>query len=206
MKTISLATKIALLVALMGLSSVAFANPTANLNKLLTNTKSMTASFSQTTKGGTSSQTFSGVMSVQRPNQFRWETKSPAEQLIVANGSTLWIYDKDLAQVTRQSTSNQVGETPALLLSGNPDQIAKSFTVTQPKAGTNYYVLTPKSSNANFKNLSVSFNGGRPVMMVLNDNLGQTTVIRFSNIKMNQSIAKSQFEFTPPAGVDVIEQ
>lgn len=206
MKTISLATKIALLVALMGLSSVAFANPTANLNKLLTNTKSMTASFSQTTKGGASSKTFSGVMSVQRPNQFRWETKSPAEQLIVANGSTLWIYDKDLAQVTRQSTSNQVGETPALLLSGNPDQIAKSFTVTQPKAGTNYYVLTPKSSNANFKNLSVSFNGGRPVMMVLNDNLGQTTVIRFSNIKMNQSIAKSQFEFTPPAGVDVIEQ
>lgn len=187
------------------LSNPAFANPTANLGKLLANTKSMTASFSQTTKGA-NSQTFSGTMAVERPNKFRWHTTSPSEQLIVASGSTLWIYDKDLAQATRQSTANQVGDTPALLLSGNPTQIGKNFTVKQPQAGKNYYVLTPKSANANFKSLSISFNGGRPVMMVLNDNLGQTTTIRFSNIAMNGKIAGSQFSFTPPKGVDVIEQ
>lgn len=187
-------------------SGTAVANPSANLNKLLTNAKSMSANFSQSTSGAGRAQNFSGTMAVQRPNQFRWETKSPAEQLIVASGNTMWIYDKDLAQATRQSTSNQVGETPALLLSGNPAQIANSFTVTQPKAGKNYYVLKPKSGNANFKDLSISFNGGKPVMMVLNDNLGQTTVIRFSNISMNKSLPASRFSFTPPAGVDVIAQ
>ncbi len=175
------------------------------LNKLLTNTKSMTANFSQTTKGA-SSGTFTGSMSVQRPNNFRWETKSPSQQLIVANGSSMWIYDKDLEQVTKQAVDSQVGNTPALLLSGDPSKIDKNFKITQPYDNKNYYVLYPKSSDASFKNLSVSFSGGKPVMMVLNDTLGQTTSIKFSGIKLNPSINSSQFKFTPPKGVDVINQ
>ena len=182
------------------------------LNKLLTNTKSMTASFTQNTKGASSGQlssgngNFSGVMSVQRPNNFRWETKSPSEQLIVANGSSLWIYDKDLEQATKQNVDAQIGNTPALLLSGDPNKIDQNFKITQPYADKNYYVLYPKSGSASFKSLSMSFSGGKPVMMVLNDSLGQTTTIKFSAIKMNPSINSSQFKFTPPKGVDVINQ
>lgn len=187
-------------------ATVSQADATKSLNRLLGNVKSMSANFSQKTRAGNKTSNFSGTMSVQRPNQFRWETKSPAEQLIVANGSTLWIYDKDLQQVTKQSVNNQVGETPALLLSGDVNQINRSFSVSQPYSNKNYFVLTPKSANANFKNVSISFNGGRPVMMVLNDNLGQETSIRFSNITMNKKIAASQFDFKPPAGVDVISQ
>ena len=175
------------------------------LNKLLTNTKSMTANFSQTTKGA-SSGTFKGSMSVQRPNNFRWETKSPSQQLIVANGSSMWVYDKDLEQATKQAVDSQVGNTPALLLSGDPTKIDKNFKITQPYDNKNYYVLYPKSSDASFKNLSISFNGGKPVMMVLNDTLGQTTSIKFNGIKLNPSISSSQFKFTPPKGVDVINQ
>lgn len=194
------------LLGLVVMAGTAYANPAVNLNKLLSNTKAMSANFSQTTQNSGKAATFSGSMSVQRPNRFRWETKSPAEQLIVANGNTMWVYDKDLAQATRQSTNNQVGETPALLLSGNPEQIAKNFHVEQPKAGKNYYILKPKSNNANFRDLSISFNGGKPVMMVLNDNLGQTTTIRFSNVSINPALPTGHFEFTPPANTDVIEQ
>lgn len=175
------------------------------LNSLLANTKSMSANFTQTTKGAKSG-TFKGSMSVQRPNNFRWETKSPSEQLIVANGNMLWVYDKDLEQATKQSVDNQVGNTPALLLSGDPSKIDKNFKITQPYSNKNYYVLYPKSGDANFKNLSISFNGGKPVMMVLNDSLGQTTSIKFSNIKLNPSISAAQFKFIPPKGVDVINQ
>ena len=96
------------------------------LNRLLTNTKSMSADFSQTTKGANSG-TFKGSMSVQRPNNFRWETKSPSQQLIVANGSTMWVYDKDLEQATKQTVDSQVGNTPALLLSGDPNKIAHAI-------------------------------------------------------------------------------
>lgn len=177
-----------------------------NLNTLLVNVKSMTANFSQTTKGGKMNRTFKGTMAVQRPNQFRWHTTGSAEQLVVANGNTLWIYDKDLAQATKQSVSNQVGDTPALLLSGDPSKISANFKVTQPDDKKNYYVLYPKAKNANFKSLSLAFNSGNPVMMVLQDNLGQTTSINFSNVKRNGKIDANQFNFTPDKGVDVIEQ
>ena len=206
-----LMTTLGVAAPMMALTQSAQAAPASNLtaaknlNKLLTNTKSMTANFSQTTKGANSG-TFSGTMSVQRPNNFRWETKSPSEQLIVANGSSMWVYDKDLEQATKQNVDSQVGNTPALLLSGDPSKIDKSFKVTQPYANKNYYVLYPKSDSASFKSLSMSFNGGKPVMMVLNDSLGQTTTINFSGIKMNPSINSSQFKFTPPKGVDIINQ
>lgn len=205
MKLSAIAFTLPLMIAL---PSLVQANEQAvkNLNRLLGNTKSMTANFSQTTNAGGRTTNFSGTMAVQRGNQFRWETKSPAEQLIVANGSTLWVYDKDIKQITKQSTSSRVGDTPAVLLSGDVAQINRNFTISQPNPAKNYYVLQPKSSNANFKDLSISFNGGKPVMMVLNDNLGQTTSIKFSNISMNKKLSTGQFNFTPPAGVEVINQ
>ncbi|MFW2177207.1 MULTISPECIES: outer membrane lipoprotein chaperone LolA [unclassified Moraxella] len=183
-------------------------NPSAakNLNALLSNVKSMTANFNQSTVGGKNNRNFSGTMAVQRPNNFRWQIDGSASQLVVANGSRLWIYDKDLNQATRQSVNSQVGDTPALLLSGNPSTISANFNVTQPTAGKNYYVLYPKNNNGSFKSLGIAFNSGNPVMMVLNDNLGQVTTIKYSNIKRNTSIPSSQFSFTPPKGVDVIEQ
>ena len=206
-----LMTTLGVAAPMVALTQTAQAAPATNLvaaqrlNKLLSNTKSMTANFTQTTKGA-SNGTFKGSMSVQRPNNFRWETTSPSEQLIVANGSSLWIFDKDLEQATKQSVDNQVGNTPALLLSGDPSKIDKNFKITQPYSTKNYYVLYPKSNSASFKNLSVSFSGGKPVMMVLNDKLGQKTSINFSNIKMNPTINSSLFKFTPPKGVDVINQ
>ncbi|OPH34614.1 outer membrane lipoprotein chaperone LolA [Moraxella atlantae] len=185
-----------------------------SLSQQLSGIKSMTANFVQTTSGATraqknalnSSKRFTGTMQVQRPNKFRWHTQGNAEQLIVANGNTLWIYDKDLSQATRQSVNNQVGDTPALLLSGDPSRIGASFRVTQPDARKAYYVLYPKTANANFRSLALAFNGGVPTTMVLNDNLGQVTRIDFSGIKRNPAIAASQFVFTPPKGVDVITQ
>ena len=213
----TLSAALLLTVPMMAVSQTANAAAADNLtaakrlNDLLTNTKSMTANFSQTTKGASSASgarngTFTGSMSVQRPNQFRWETKSPSEQLIVGNSSTLWVYDKDLEQATRQNVDKQMGNTPALLLSGDPSKIADNFKITQPYANKHYYVLYPKANNASFKSLAISFSGGKPVMMVLNDTLGQTTSIRFSNIRLNPTISNSRFSFTPPAGIDVINQ
>lgn len=189
------------------LPAVSHANTAAtNLNKLLTNTKSMSANFEQTTQSGGRSTVYRGSMAVQRGNQFRWNITSPAKQLIVVNGDTMWTHDPDLKQATKQSVKNQVGETPAVLLSGDPAQIARSFNINQPNPTKNYYLLTPKSGSSEFRDLSISFNGGKPVMMVLNDNLGQTTSIKFSNISLNKKISASQFSFTPPAGTDVINQ
>lgn len=193
---------------------------TANLVKQLSGIKSFTANFQQTTKvtnpkatqkKGLSAQhmnqTFNGVMKVQRPGKFYWETTSPSKQTIATTGKTVWIYDPDLQQAVRQSLDDQVANTPALLLSGNTSQIMKSYRITQPNKTKTYYTLYPKNDDGVFQSLTISFGAhNAPTLMILQDSLGQTTNVRFSNVKVNTSIPASTFNFVPPKGTDIIDQ
>ena len=194
---------------------------TANLVKQLNGVKSLTANFEQTTKATTSSkapqkkglsaqhmnQTFKGVMKVARPGKFYWETTTPAKQTIVTTGKMIWIYDPDLQQAIRQNLDEQVANTPALLLSGNTNQIMQSYRVTQPNKAKTYYTLFPKQGDGAFQSLTISFGTNKaPSLMILEDSLGQTTYVKFNNVKVNPNISESTFNFTPPKGTDIIDQ
>lgn len=193
---------------------------TANLVKQLTDIRSLSANFEQTTKvtnpkviqkKGLGSQhmnqAFKGTMKVARPGKFYWETTSPSKQTIVTSGKTVWIYDPDLQQAVRQSLDDQVANTPALLLSGNTSQIMQSYRVTQPNKAKTYYTLYPKNADGVFESLTISFGANKaPSLMILQDSLGQTTYINFNNVKVNPTIAASTFNFTPPKGTDIIDQ
>lgn len=199
------------------------AQATKTLNGLLTKMSSLQANFNQTTKAtaptkqlqpqkqmGLKSthlgQNFSGVMQVKRQGLFRWETTSPMKQLIVTSGKTVWIYDPDLQQATRQTLDEQMSNTPALLLSGNSAQMMKSYKVTQPNSAVPYFVLYPRAKDGVFESLAIRFENNVPSQMVLSDSLGQQTTVNFTDAKLNPVIAKSQFQFVPPKGVDVIDQ
>ncbi|WP_288387123.1 outer membrane lipoprotein chaperone LolA [uncultured Acinetobacter sp.] len=193
---------------------------TSNLVKQLTGIQSLSANFEQTTKVTNSkapqkkgltaqhmNQTFKGVMKVARPGKFFWETSTPSKQTIVTTGKTVWIYDPDLQQAIRQSLDEQIANTPALLLSGNTSQIMQSYRVTQPDRSKTYYTLYPKDSEGAFQSLTISFGANKaPSLMILQDSLGQTTYVRFNNVKLNAAIPASTFNFTPPKGTDIIDQ
>ena len=152
-------------------------------------------------------QTFKGVMKVERPGKFYWQTTSPAKQTIVTTGKTVWIYDPDLQQAVRQNLDDQVANTPALLLSGNTQQIQKAYRITQPDAGKTYYTLYPKQKDGAFQSLTISFGAkNAPTLMILQDSLGQTTTVRFNNVVVNAAIPASTFNFVPPKGTDIIDQ
>ncbi|MGJ8756926.1 outer membrane lipoprotein chaperone LolA [Acinetobacter sp. HC8-3S] len=193
---------------------------TTSLVQQLFGLQRLTADFEQTTKvtnnknvqkkGLTAqhmNQTFKGVMKVERPGKFYWETTSPAKQTIVTTGKVVWIYDPDLQQAVRQSLDDQIANTPALLLSGNTNQIMQSYRVTQPDRTKLYYTLYPKQEDSAFQSMTISFGANKaPNLMVLQDSLGQTTYVRFSNIKVNPTIPASVFNFEPPKGTDIIDQ
>lgn len=196
------------------------AEATLALNRALAKLGSLEAKFSQTTTTAPTqavrqnqglrpshmNRNYSGVMQVKRPGQFRWETTSPMQQLIVTNGQTVWIYDPDLEQATRQQMDSQVGNTPALLLSGQPDQIKKAFRVTQPNRAIANFVLYPRHKDGSFESLTIRFQGDMPIQMILQDSLGQKTDIQFSDVKLNPRLNDQLFVFKPPAGTDVIDQ
>jgi len=181
------------------------------LNQSLTDLQSMQARFEQwvADKSQATLQHVTGSMWIQRPGQFRWDTDEPYPQQIVSDGKTLLIYDKDLEQATRKKLDNQIGNTPALLLSGDPNQIEGSFTVSGyqfDETGELRFDLHPKDKEAMFSLLRVHFFQGYLRDMYLEDNLGQTTRIEFTRITKNQKLADDVFELKLDDSVDIIEE
>lgn len=170
--------------------------------------KSMSANFSQVVKAGKRNVSNSeGVMALNRPGRFRWQTRSPLEQLVIADGKKLWIYDVDLEQVTVKKQEKGMGGTPALFLSGYDDTVARDFDVVKTAKGNSQtYDLHAKSSKENYQRVKLTFQGAELSFIEFFDQLGQHTSIHLSHIKNNVKLADSTFQFKAPKGVDVINQ
>jgi len=152
-------------------------------------------------------QQLTGTMWVKRPGHFRWDTSEPFPQQIITDGKKIWVYDQDLEQVVEQEMDMKLGNTPALLLSGDPDKLSESFEISAARytaSGKWRYDLSPKGENNLFVSLQMEFLNDEVLSMVLQDGLGQTTYIAFKNPKVNGAINPSIFEFKVPPGVDVI--
>ncbi|GMG88219.1 outer membrane lipoprotein chaperone LolA [Biformimicrobium ophioploci] len=178
----------------------------SELSALLGPLASLEGSFRQQIfdESGEELQSSNGKFHVQRPGRIRWESNEPFPQLLVTNNSTIWLYDPDLEQVTVRKTDRGLHETPALLLGGNPAEIASAFHVG--KAGKRFQ-LSPKKSGSPFRFLEIEFDKkGLPKNMSVRDSMGQTTKIRFSRVKANPSLNAGLFQFTPPPGTDIIKE
>ena len=152
-------------------------------------------------------QTQKGLVKLKFPNMFRWQSTEPYEQLLVSNGKTLWQFDQDLEQVTIQKLDQRLSATPALLLSGSHKDIAKEYDVYAEKMqAEHHFVLIPKSKDVLFDRLRFEFlANGELNRMVIKDETGQKTIIRFLSSKYESSLAAKEFEFEVPDGIDVIQ-
>lgn len=201
-----------LLVLMLSLSPLLAraAEPVAELAQLLAAAKSVEARFEQTVSGaaGQPAQRATGVMHVARPQLFRWDVKVPFEQLIIADGKQVWVYDPDLAQAVVRPFDRQLADTPALLFSGDAQKIGERYDVTLAgsEGDARRFLLKPHDAEALFESLQVSFRKGRLSEMLLVDSLGQKTTIAFSDVKLNGKSPASLFRFEPPAGTDVIRE
>jgi outer membrane lipoprotein carrier protein len=146
-----------------------------------------------------------GTMAFVRPGKFRWEYEKPYEQVLVGDGTKLWIYDKDLNQVTVRKLDRALGDSPAALLAGSND-IEKIYTVTNigHQEGLDWLEAIPKAKENAFERVRLGFNAGNLEAMELHDQFGQTTVIKFADVERNPKLAPSLFQFTPPKGADVV--
>lgn len=147
----------------------------------------------------------SGTLAISRPNRFRWDYREPNEQLIVSDGTRIWLYDKDLEQVTVRRVDESLSATPAMLLSGE-GTLGDNFKVagSRQEGGVQWVTLEPKRNDTDFKWVKLGFSGDVLTYMQLADKLGQTTTLRFSQFERNPPPDPSKFTFTVPPGADVI--
>ena len=180
---------------------------TSQLDTFLNNLKTLEAKFQQKqfSETGELLEVSQGKTYIQRPGKFRWDYQYPYKQLIVADGTKVWVHDVELEQVTIRNLDAALGKTPALLLTNKGD-IHKDFTVTElsktPKEIV--FLLTPKSDGTQFENIHLTLRDKLLYKLKLIDNLEQTTEIVFSHAQSGISLDPQLFVFTPPEGVDVI--
>ena len=146
-----------------------------------------------------------GKLWLSRPGRFRLHYKNPYEQIYVADGKNLWLYDRDLEQVTVKPQGESLGSTPATLLSSTAP-LGDNFTIKEEgkHEGFQWLLLKPRAADSNFDYLRLAMEGDvlRAIEMV--DGFGNTTRLFLETVVRNPPVDDKQFHFTPPAGVDVI--
>lgn len=146
-----------------------------------------------------------GTLAIQKPGRFRWDYRSPSPQLLVSDGRTIWLYDEELEQVTVRKAGEALGATPASLLAGR-DKASDAFEAVQGAArdGLEWVDLAPRRQDTDFRIVRLGFAGDQLRRMELEDRLGQTTRIEFSDVVSNPTLPPGLFDFQPPPGVDVV--
>lgn len=200
----------ALFLSLWAHLTFAASDPAAGRQKVegfLQGLQSLQAQFKQTLsdRNGQTVEQASGTLAIHRPDRFRWDYREPNEQVIVADGSRIWLYDADLEQVTVRKLDDTLSATPAMLLSGQGN-LQDNFTVTQTsqEGGVFWVRMQPKRDDTDFKWVRLGFDGAALKFMQLADKLGQTTNLEFAQLERNPALDPSRFTFTVPPGADVI--
>ncbi|MEW5972936.1 MAG: outer membrane lipoprotein chaperone LolA [Pseudomonadota bacterium] len=147
----------------------------------------------------------SGTLELARPGRFRWVYSEPYHQELVADGSSLWVYDQDLDQATEKPLRQALGQAPIMLLMENRP-LEEEFTLTElgRDQGMDWVELKPRGEAADFREVKFAFRERMLARMQLTDAFGQIILIEFSSMRLNPQLADERFRFSPPAGVDVV--
>ena len=197
-----------LLAGAFAFSGTVHASALEQFKNFVAGTKAARGEFTQqqTPKSATSkaAPVSTGTFVFARPGKFIWTYVKPYEQLLQADGERLYIFDKDLNQVTVKKLGNALGASPAAILFGSND-MDKNFTLSEAgtRGGLEWLSATPKTSDSTFEQIRIGLRNGTPEMMELHDAFGQTSVIAFKKFEKNPPLSAQQFKFVMPAGADV---
>lgn len=178
------------------------------LQRFVDKVDTLSADFTQVQRDeqGNATQTSSGKLWLARPGKFRWSYEKPYAQLMTCDGKTLWMYDPDLAQVTKRAAGESLQGTPVQLLTDRA-ALEKQFKVEDlgAEGALRRLRLVPRAAESDFKSVELWLADGVPQRMKFSDPLGGSSEVTFSAIKVNEKLDDRQFTFDPPKDVEVIE-
>lgn len=208
---------LALLAAALSWTLPARADGLSDLESFLRQARQGRASFTQVVsaprrdgEAAPRSKTSSGSFEFLRPSRFRFHYLKPFEQLIVADGQTLWLYDADLNQATARRQQEVLGNTPAALIATASDLKGLSALFTLANApdaeGQQWVQATPKSRDGQLQSVRLGFRQGQLATLEMLDSFGQRSVMQFGPLDTQAGFKPGHFAFQPPAGADVLRQ
>ena len=180
----------------------------SHLHENLQQLNSFTANFTQRVIDidRTSVDPSSGKVSFKRPGKFIWSYQEPYEQEIISDGKSIWVFDKDLEQVTVRSAAGQATQTPLQILD-DPATINEHYTTELLTANDDLVEiqLTPRSKEVAFNYVILIFDNNGLAGMEIYDSFDHYNSLSFADINLKASLDDNLFSFVAPAGVDVID-
>ena len=168
------------------------------------------ATFTQsfTPKGFKNAQVESGTVVFGTLPMMRWSYARPEQKLFVFDGNRSWFYVPGDKQVTVTNLdAGRRAELPFLVI-GDPAARDRSFVVREKNRGSSVVVtLQPRSAAAMIRSVAVTIASATHLIQRVDytDREGNQTSFVLGNIR-KRSLTNDLFHFTPPAGVQVVEQ
>ena len=199
---------LAVIIVLGGFSSPAWSDTAREqLNRFSNGLETLHARFEQVvvSTDGKVQDSSAGEVWLHRPDRFRWAYGGDFPELVVADGTSIWIYDEMLEQVTVKDPAETGVNSPLTVLT-DPEQLDEAFEVREVGASDEAQLLELRSRNmeSQFERFLLGMNDDSPVLIIMEDAFGLRTEIRFSELERNIELAETLFKFTPPPGADVI--
>jgi outer membrane lipoprotein carrier protein len=175
--------------------------------------RTLQANFTEIYNGNGISREESGTLWLKRPGKMRWNYEKPREKLFVSDGKAAWFYipEEQQARKTPMKKLEDLRSPLAYLLGKTKLQKefeALSVAPDAPPLHPGNVVLrgVPKFMEGVNQVLLEIAPEGRIVRLMVDGADGSRTEYRFEDQKENLEIADRQFQFTPPPGVQVIEE
>lgn len=184
------------------------------LASFLADVKSGDVTFTQTIRpagqADAPSQVLRGRMRFSRPDRFRFDYLTPYEQVIVADGQAIWLYDVDLAQVSVSDQKRTLANSPvgALLAAQDVASLQVLFELTEAPAreGLQWVRAQPSQKDAALVEAVLGFGAQGLARLEMVDAFGQRSSFSFDSMGMGQAVPTTVFQFVPPAEIDLIDQ
>ena len=170
--------------------------------------------FTETYSGNGAQREESGTLWLKKPRKMRWEYRSPKEKLFLSDGQSVWFYilaerqarKTDLKKLDdlRSPIAFLLGKTK---LENELQGLSKVVDQAPVVPGDTLLRGVPKASVGQLSEVQLEISPSNQIVrIVLMEEDGGTTEFRFKDWKENIELSGSQFHFTPPPGVETVEE
>ncbi|HEY2232268.1 MAG TPA: outer membrane lipoprotein carrier protein LolA [Candidatus Angelobacter sp.] len=175
--------------------------------------KTFKASFTEIYQGDGISRTESGTLWLKKPSRMRWEYHVPREKLFLIDSQTAYFYITGDRQAKKTPAKNLDDlRSPLRYLLGKTklekelDGLSLAPDLNPLQAGDVVMRGVPKIMKDRISEVVLEVSPSHQIHRIVIHGVDSTiTDFRFSQIEENVPVQDSLFRFTPPPGVDTIE-
>jgi len=153
-----------------------------------------------------------GTVWIKNPKMMLWDYTKPKEKKLVINAKKAWLYVADDRMVYVQNAEDVYRSRMAVRFLSGIGNLSEDFQLRFAKdypldeEGNYLLILTAKEKGTGIDRLHLTVDGKtfQIIQCRFSDDYGNTTRLRFSDIRTNTGVSDKFFTFNTPAGVEVV--